>query len=129
MADMPTIPAFCGAGVLASVIALAQQPAELPAAIPPVVPGFSNEGQLLLAVITLLVGGFTAWLNMRNNKIAADREAARELAAAKMRELDQKERELAREEMRMRLNQIHQAAQATVPADILKDIVKEEKKQ
>lgn len=127
MSGMPTVPAFCGVGILASVIALAQQPAELPAQVPPAVPGFSNEGQLLLAIITILGAGFSAWVNMRNNKIAADREAAKEKAETERREFDQREREQAREEMRARLISIEAAASSAVPSDVVKDIVKEKK--
>lgn len=124
---MPTIPALCGAGILSAIYALAQQPAEIPTQMVPVVPGFSNEGQLLLAVITILASAFTAWLNMRNNKIAAEREAARQLAAERERELDMAERRMAREKLDNRLNTIEEAAKSSVPSDVVKEIVKENK--
>lgn len=108
MLGMPlVVTAAFGTAATAGLIVLASLPPELPDAAGQAAGPFSNEGQLVLGIITILVGAFNAWLYHRRESKKLELEELR-------RKEDMLERKAARDALHSELRKVKDIAAAPV---------------
>lgn len=109
MLGMPfVVTAAFGTAATAGLVVLASLPPELPEAAGTGGAGvFDNEGQLILAILTLLVGAFNAWLYHRRESKKLELEEIR-------RKEDMLERKAARDALHTELRAVKTIASAPV---------------